>query len=270
MINHVRTLILNRRASSVSDAIGYEYIEPTFNPVTLPAEFGRIHKVLVPGGLDNFGQHDVIGRLLQLAHHVDLEPYVLAMDPRITYQLDSDVIAKAADKTLTVKRSKSADCDMTLHYAFLDKLSADHLPPGVHKWQLTDGNVESITVKYGDQDGELFDIVPRNATRSVALDLVPGYLSVYFDLPTQVLTGHYNFEFELRVAVNYDLGDILERLVNTLARPGYDTQLFKPWGPYADQLNNLRDTWRNSPEAPLRLGAVVLSLALQMQHIREQ
>jgi len=269
MINHVRTLLLNRRATDMEGALGYEYVDPHFFPVALPIPLDRIRKILIPAGLDAFGQHDVISRLMQLLHHADLEAYTFANDSRITYRLDNDEIAKAVDKTLTVTQSKSADCDITLHYEFLDRLSTDHLLPGVHTWQLTTGNIESIRKKYKDEAAELFDIVPRNATRSQALDLIPGYLSVYFDLPTKVLTGNYNFKFEIRVAVTYDLGDVLERMVNTLARLGHETALFEPWGAHVTRLNNLRDTWRNSPEAPLRVGAVAEALALQMQQIQE-
>ena len=267
MINHVRTLLLNRRASDMQAVSGYEYIPPTFFPVKLSRELERIRKVLYPAGLDDFGHHEITAKLVQLVHQPELLPLTLAFDPRITYDLANDTIAKAITNPVTITRYKAPNCDMTLRYRTQPTIPQG-MTPGHHHWILSTGNVESIRIQYGSQPAELHDVVQRHVDVTDDIVLVPDYLSVYFDIPSGTLTGDYRFDLDLLVPVPYNFSTILAQLQTELARPGRIEELFKARPGLLD-MSTLITTWRKSPETLLRIGAVVLALTAQVQHTME-
>jgi hypothetical protein len=77
MINHIRTLILNERS-------GAEFISDTFAPMPATAAAGRVRDCLF-AGLSAETKDARMQQVMQLLHTYELEPYVLAKDPRVTY-----------------------------------------------------------------------------------------------------------------------------------------------------------------------------------------
>jgi len=267
MINHVRTLLLNRSALEMESVTGYEYIPADYKTTKLPPELERIRNVLYPRGLDLFGEHEITARIIQVMHSPELLPYTLSLDPRVTYLPGDDCIAKAISSPLTVSRFKSVDSDMTMHC----RLGADGptgVRPGRHRWRLSTGNVESILIQYGDNTPELHDVVARHADVTADIVLVPNYLSAYFDIPSGTLTGTYKFELDLLVPVPYNFATILEQLKDEIARPGRDSLLFANHEGLT-VVADLQQVWRDSPETLMRIGAVALALAIQTHHIKE-
>ncbi len=264
MINHVRTLLLNRRAAEMDDVVGSEYIGDYF-PVTLPTNLDSIRRAFYPTELDLFGEHEVTARLMQVLHQPELDTVTRSFDPRTTYQLADETIAKALTNPLTVTRFKDSACDMTLHYVLSPDYTAARLTSGHHVWHLSSGNVESISIRHNDGPAELYDVVPRHVTVTEHIVLVRDYLSVYFDIPSSELTGTYRFTLDLMVPVQYNYSTVLERLEAVMARTGGESLLFDgTW----EHLPVLLDTWHDSPETLLRLGAVALALAYQMDVLR--
>jgi hypothetical protein len=77
MINHTRTLILNER-------VGKEFIPDTFVPMPASATAARVRDCLF-AGLPPEAKDARMQQVMQLLHTYELEPYVLAKDPRVTY-----------------------------------------------------------------------------------------------------------------------------------------------------------------------------------------
>jgi hypothetical protein len=267
MINHIRTLLLNRRAVDVADVVGSEYVPPTYFPVALPPELAGIHRVLYPGALDVFGEQEVTARLMQLLHQPELAQLTLRYDPRVTYDLLDDTIAKAVGNPVTITRFQSPDCDMTLHLRPTPELPAS-LRAGKHSWAISTGNVESVRIQYGTADAALYDVVPRFATQTDDITLLKDYLVVYLDIPTGQLTGQYRFDVDVLVPVSYNFATIIQQLEAELARPGRAAALFALHAQLPD-MELLRKTWLESTETLLRIGAATLALAGQTNYIME-
>jgi|694.fasta_scaffold23418_9 hypothetical protein len=86
MINHARTLLLNQHPDSVGvDDVGYEYIPPGFKPQKLPTALDTVHKILFGSRPDNYFLNFRAYELLSYIHQTELDTFLRALDPRITY-----------------------------------------------------------------------------------------------------------------------------------------------------------------------------------------
>jgi hypothetical protein len=81
MINHVLTLLRNRSASFTDD----EFVPPEFVPCEVPPVVVKIHNLMVAKSPYRLRQ------IMQVLHATELEKYVLAKDPRVTYLPFDDV-----------------------------------------------------------------------------------------------------------------------------------------------------------------------------------
>jgi hypothetical protein len=86
MINHTRTLLLNKLAI---DCTGYpynEYIDPNFVPVNLTRELQQVYSAIY-GIVNISAQLNTVMGLLKILHIDLLEPFTLYFDHRITYNV---------------------------------------------------------------------------------------------------------------------------------------------------------------------------------------
>jgi len=91
MINHVRTLLHNMAATGSDD----EWVPQDFVPQAIPAAVQKVRDIV-------FGNPPVTGlrlqQVMQMLHATELEEYVLAYDPRITYlPFDAAHLGNTAD-----------------------------------------------------------------------------------------------------------------------------------------------------------------------------
>lgn len=89
MINHARTLLLNRSGRNQSlRELGEEYIPEDFQAASLPVWIRAYWEVLFGSSPENTYRNYVVGRLLRIIHATDYAGYLLYLDRRITYEPD--------------------------------------------------------------------------------------------------------------------------------------------------------------------------------------
>ena len=85
MINHVRTLILNRSADTMSAVSGSVYIDPGFRRVDVPESLLFAESLLFSDTANDAEREVKVNAVMRILHCPDLERYVLVSDPRLTY-----------------------------------------------------------------------------------------------------------------------------------------------------------------------------------------
>lgn len=112
MINHARTLLMNlspRRADYVDGGYdGYEYISPTFKPVTLPPRLLTLRNLLFGTTPDSLFVGLRARELLSYIHQTELAEYVYALDPRVTYWPEEKEFSAADKQRITISQSYGA------------------------------------------------------------------------------------------------------------------------------------------------------------------
>lgn len=92
MINHARTLLLNRpRSRTHYSDYGYEYIPPAFKPVMLPPVLQTLHRIIFGAAPDNYFMNFRANELMSYIHSTELAEYVYRLDPRVTYWPKNDL-----------------------------------------------------------------------------------------------------------------------------------------------------------------------------------
>jgi hypothetical protein len=108
MYNHARTLLVNLTGSVgfISNAPGEELIPFDYVQLTLPGYINSIRSRLFGANPDRAMLNYRIAQLLQLIATTELQEYIVALDSRITYQLNK--LNLAADKMFEPKVNKYA------------------------------------------------------------------------------------------------------------------------------------------------------------------
>lgn len=84
MINHARTLLLNREYPSLVCEWS-EYVDPTFVPRPWPSYMQDVWRVLFGSDPDRLYLNWRAHQLMTLLHSTEFAPYVTAADPRLSY-----------------------------------------------------------------------------------------------------------------------------------------------------------------------------------------
>ncbi len=90
MVNHARTLLINRPASD-NVAPGYymrEWIDPEFTPVVVPQSLRTVHDILFDSNPDELMLNYRARQLMKCLHAGALSGYVTKLDTRVTYYYD--------------------------------------------------------------------------------------------------------------------------------------------------------------------------------------
>lgn len=263
MVNHCRTLLLNRPASYFEDVPGSEYIDPNYVPITLTTAMQTIRDILIPNGVDKFVENYVAGVVMTVLHHPELEPYVLALDSRITYDVTSVKIADLTNPNVVLTVSRSGGSDVTPKYAVNQVGIPQNIgQSGRHIWYITKYSQDSVKIT-GTRTGERIEKVidPANTSISRRIPLLEGYLSAYFLMPSGYLTGSFTGTYDTLVAPPYNLVNQYEQLKKVVGR--MSLSLFNDNKYHGVAFRQLALTWANSPEVMLRIGSALLAYLLQ-------
>lgn len=249
MYNHGRSLLVNRDGSAVGNTLGDELTLETFKAVNLGAGQLAIRRILFGSDPDPYMLNYRTRQLLSLIHASPLVEHLLALDPRITYRLDTaDYFADAVYKPNVVNLIGEAVLRVQASPAAPDASG--------RMWFSTRIDVTSSTTL----------TVRRNwpiGTTTHEVDFIGG-------LTDQYKLGESGYRF--RIQGTPDVGDAwlvevlnrpmedLGQLVANLERVG-EPALIEVFGlsrdePYA----TFRNLWQNHTELPLRLGGLVMAL----------
>lgn len=93
MINHGRTLLLNRDGGSRPSADYYleEYVPADFESVSLPSSLRKFYKDVIGNDSDDAYANYIVWILLRAIHATEHASLLTDLDPRITYLHDQDV-----------------------------------------------------------------------------------------------------------------------------------------------------------------------------------
>lgn len=94
MINHARTLLLNRDGNARPEPTFFleEYVDPDFRALELPFNLASIANVLIGSQADDYYANYRLWQYMKMLHSTDLVSYVYQLDPRVTYLKDRSAI----------------------------------------------------------------------------------------------------------------------------------------------------------------------------------
>lgn len=250
MINHVRTLLLNRNGNTGPGLAfpGAEYVPSAYRARTLPPYLEAAMRALFGFKPDPLYQNYRLWQLMQLLHSTELEEYVLAPDPRVTYLRDGRPYFSGVFGT-TVEQYEG---DVTPLYV------SGTATPGVRcEWDVV---VDGTT---------LSSVLSRPFQNTVDELLFDGGLSQPVQLPGSELKVRVHEDQHARFSVTAaerpaeNLGEVLARLGQLLTP--YQMTLFsvRPEEPY----RTFQQVYTLHPLGPYKYSALLLALAYRIDEL---
>lgn len=269
MINHVRTLLLNIGPQQ-NNGPGAEFIEPTFQAANLPQWMLDVQAVLFPLDASGYQRNLRALMIMQLLHQPDLLPYTLLFDNRYVYSLTDHYFKQTALTGLTITQSGTAGASTLVPVFFADQDPRDlNLKQGLYQWMYThrisDGNV--VTETYNGNKTNRTVTFTNGSTQHITL--IPDYLLLYFEDPSDMLSGNFHYTVTLEVPLAFDPVALLSQFERMDLRDATAARVFDNWSAYDTELANLRVIWYQGTEATLRLGAFILAFAIQLERVRQ-
>lgn len=206
MINHGRTLLLNRAGDARPDANFFleEYVPEDFQPVRLTSSLSRVYDKLIGEDSDDAYANYVTHIILRAIHGTEYASALYDLDQRITYLHDRDVPAFGFE-TLSTNHPEIASHPSAEFYenALRRKL--------YHRWLVKAETGAFVTVT--DMTGEG---VTQQSVAGAAGLTEPIVLSSKDKLTVRLgsypLPVNGNWEFEGVLSAAYDLSDVVADL----------------------------------------------------------
>jgi len=248
MINHVRTLLLNRsREGSGLDTPGEEYIPADFVPRQADSMIARIQRILFGTQPDRIYLNYRARQIMQLLHATPLGRDVTLDDRRITYlPFNAELFTEAFGTTVTrlegpaavvtVGGVYEADYSLGRTEAIWD---VEVTAPGVANVDLRRGSLISQQLSF---DASSPVILPDSQLLLYMADAVTGFKARVRSVARPTL----------------DLSRLMTRVTQTLSSSDI-VKLFPPGA--AEPVSEWEEVWRTHPATAWRFAALLLAIA---------
>lgn len=256
MINHARTLLLNRHGAGYGGRPGDEYIPPEFREISpLPGYLQNLRSQLFGSDPDWFFLNYRVRQCLGLLHSTELAEFVVALDPRITYDLTESSLLPDSLYELTTP-------DESIYV--IGKLGLpDRYGRAAHSWKLTDNDgevevarltkpVQTVTQSYTVDGGLSSPIALVGSDAAVRIRPQSGRV--------WRLSGYARPQASLGQLAAAVAGSSAVYM-NALFGIGTASGAAEPWLTF-------RNLWYDHPELAYKLGGLLLAVIYRMEERR--
>ena len=259
MINHARTLLLNLDGGPgyFPECPGEELISLGYSKLELPTYLDVFRSRFFGADPDRAMLNYRSWQLLQLVEATELQSHILALDPRITYDLNVNRLS--LQNTFLPKITRQGGTSLQTLTIAGNPIKPDASGKATFDYQI---NIVSSNIQIKRLTFPLIDV-------QYLLDLTDG-LSPYFALP---LSGYKFCVNTTDASVSWRIQGYLrpqnslseiEKGLRSIGEP-YLLQLFGTSSaePYA----TFRNCWEKHPDFAYRLGGIVLAMIYRTEEI---
>jgi hypothetical protein len=254
VINHARTLLLNRSGNGrpAPDFFLEELVEDSFSAVALPPFLRIVYDTLI-GSSDNALANYRLRQYMKILHSTEFAEYVLALDPRITYLNEKNILSELfgpsyvnLNGSTTLYLSGRVKSEQRLEHDWVVEVIDNTTVKSIY---LQENRSSSVIV--GSSSG-LSDLIPMTGQ--------PEFQArIGSDVP---LTAGTKWHVKFFLQPSEDLADALARMEKlsevTLAA------LF----PRRDPFNTFRDLWKKHFMLQYRMSGLLLAYAYHAEEAR--
>lgn len=258
----MRTLLLNvdGSTSGFTGATGEEFIPPTFRALSLPTYLLNIQRVLFGVSPDRLALNYAVRQYLGLLHKTELAEFVFSLDPRVTYDLlPTDDLFDSAFAT-TVRKLNAVPSELFL----VDEVGPiDQGGRTTHSWRIavTSGSQATVTRQTPPAQVSLQEYTLTESLSSL-VQLVGSGLQARFQNGVGaewLVTATARPTRELGV-VTENIGSLDGSDLDSLFGVGSPKAATEPF-------KTFKNLWKDHPELPYRLGAILLAWVYQADEI---
>lgn len=267
MINHVRTLLLNRNGSTVGlGNFAHEYVPPSFTAVRLPGTLNRLARAIFGSAPDIAGMNYRLRQLVPFLHAAEVRAYTLMDDDRITYPLTGEVIFRETNQPQFI------NVHTGIQLSFVFEPGAMETDSG--KLEYLCRCIGAVDSTYGDTgDPSNLFVTPPAGAPVLGLNglsdplLLPNSNGLSIRLSGGTLAEDESFMVYAMRKPKTSIADLPSRIEQVLNEE-VALALFGAGSP--DRFKQFSDWWYHSDQLHFRLAGVLLALAHRTDLIRNQ
>lgn len=257
MINHVRTLLMNRKRNGHGlDTFGEEYIPAEFVPKKLNVALSLAHRTLFGGKPDRVYVNYRMRQIMELMHATPLAVDIVDKDPRITYlPFKQDLFADA----FKIEVTRISGPARVVHVA------------GTHTTNFSSGIVQQLWDVEVTDSGQARVWKRREpfADNSYAFDdktpvpLAGSELKLYLhDAPVG-----YRLQIQSNARPTLDISELLRQLSTAFGERGLQ-EVFPPIAP--EPVATWARIWNESHLSAMRFTALLLAIAHRIEQMPQE
>jgi len=260
MINHVRTLLLNENGANAADPDypGEEVVPADYIKTKLPLNLLEPYDLLFGHNSDRSRKNVLLRSYMTVIHAIPkLAAHVYSFDPRVTYYPgNSNIFDYFLKGPKITKLLDFGFCEVRDYFNFVAG------PRLFYEYILTVKVGNLVNVAYTNDNG-------LYVNENIAFTTSDG-LTDPITLPLTemkvVLDPLVDFSWKISALFKPKeyIEDILQNFYDKLSTEAY-SHLFKK---NTEAVRQLQTLWDNSPDAPTRLGSIVLALAYGIEDVR--
>lgn len=261
MINHVRTLLMNRgRDGHAFDFPGEEFVPAEFVPRRLPVYLRSAHRALFGTNPDRLYLNYRLRQLMSMLHATELEEHVLAFDSRVTYLplTRDDMFRSAFEPVIT---SISGNRELTVEGTHTADEGAGRC---YHAWRVTATAPDQLVIVRQTPPPATFSDVYTIANGLSNRIQLPGS-PLYFRFKEPLVEASWLVSSNARPERTLDV--TLTNLKNVLTLDGL-AQLFPPLA--AEPIRTYYQVWNNHPLTIYRFSALLLAMVTKMDTLPQE
>lgn len=255
MINHARTLILNRNYATrpAMDSFGEEYIPEEYSKRQYPAGVKKLRELILGTDPEPVYENFMLAQIMKTLHSNDVtREYILGLDSRYTYDVESTTMYDYENVSIATPR-----LNPTVSINLIGESIANELK-GIAKYQWT--------------------LKTTAANTAYLSDLISGVMSTITLSIVGEKTTNYSLNSGLKFSLDLPGGLWVENQswgIESIARPtktiGAIVKLFEANVGVAKTLINspesFRNMWLNSDNIVERLAGVLGAMVYKMENV---
>ena len=256
MINHARTLLLNRDGATRPDLsfFGEEVVPTSFSALSLPQGLLTVRDMLFGGHPDNAGINYMLWHYMRLLHSTEFVSYVTALDRRFTYLHNESLLDVAYGATSTPDDGALQFVGDPELGGISGKLETAWLVDRVNDSTFTITNLQS---------GRAATHTPT-ITNS-ATDLMP--MTDYAGLQLRVYTAEATVA-QWTAAYLARPGIAMDPISRAAQLSSLGASAFLELFPRREPFNLFRELWERHSLLPYKLSGVLLALIYRTEEVR--
>lgn len=298
MLNHLRTLLLNEDGSAglPEGVFAEEHVPAEYRPVLENSAIRKVRNTLFGTRADRSAKNYRLRQIMPLLHSRELEEYVLALDPRISYWPPRDTSTYSEQFKVQITQTRSADVAnlsgpfdlVTIWFAIPGPLtgtaaevSTSFVPATIYagtvptmegqeaayrRWFVANNNdVVSIYRRIPEHDTDPYQETTCVFTAGLSQPIqLPGS-NVAIRMREDATGAAWSITSTLRPALT--LAELLPRFEATIDEGTLTTLVgVRPVEPYLTFAN----LWRHGRFMPLRIGGLLMATGYRMHELWER
>lgn len=261
MINHARTLLLNRDGARRPPPTFFmeEYVDPGFSTLRTTGALGTVYSALIGLGADDAFANYRLWQYMNVLHSTEFASYVYALDKRVTYLHDRSAVRQSSEPVVQPLNTQAVGVQLSQ----VGTLFTEQMKRLQYDWIVE--SLDASTVRTTSQpDNQKADSAVTFVDGLSSLVVMAGQKNFFVKISNPSMPVGAKWKFSVFSNAVFDLS-VLETALHKLGDDSLAT-LFGSQEPF----KTFKQLWDKHCFMQYRLSGFLLAFIYRMEEVRRR